>query len=380
MTRRSFSNDELRTVAKTFSATGNIIAVECLKSGHINDTYKITYQNGNSIIDYVLQRINSTVFPEPVMIMENIEAVAAHIRSKYESFGWDINNVLFPLRTLNNMAFWLDSSGSYWRMYSYIKGGVCYDKAPNAKIMRSIGRAFGMFQMLLSDFPAKQLNIIIPDFHNTKARFAALEAAAIAAAQCEELKGRYNNASELLFVLEAHKWVAFSLEEQKEKGILPLRVTHNDTKCNNVMLDSVTDESLAVIDLDTVMPGLCAHDFGDSVRAGANNADEDETDLTKVYLDIDKFTAFAEGFIPALEGSLTKPEYESLALGAPVIALELAARFLTDYLCGDRYFKVLYPEHNFDRAKCQLTLALDMLNKLEKLDDIIKGISLCSLN
>lgn len=380
MNRKSLSNDELRTVAKTFNATGNIIAIECLKSGHINDTYKITYQNGSSIIDYVLQRINSTVFPEPVRIMENIEAVADHIRMKYEKFGWDVNNVLFPLRTLNDMAYWRDSSGFYWRMYSYIKGGVCYDKAPNARIMRSIGRAFGLFQMLLSDFPAERLNIIIPGFHNTKARFGALEAAATIAEQNGELKSRFNKATELLSVLEAHKRVAFTLEEQKEKGFLPLRVTHNDTKCNNVMLDSVTDESLAVIDLDTVMPGLCAHDFGDSVRAGANNADEDETDLSKVYLDTDKFTAFAEGFIPALDGRLTKAEYESLCFGAPVIAFELASRFLTDYLGGDHYFKVLYPEHNLDRAKCQLTLALDMLTKIEKLDNIIKDISLCSLN
>ena len=367
-------------VAKTFSASGNIIAIDCLKSGHINDTYKVTYQNGNSIIDYVLQRINGTVFPEPVKIMENIEAVAEHIRTKYENFGWDVHNVLFPLRTLNNMAYWRDSSGSYWRMYSYIKGGVCYDKAPNERIMRSIGRAFGLFQMLLSDFPAQRLNIIIPDFHNTKARFGALEAAAGIASQSEELKDRYNKASELLFMFEAHKKVAFTLEDQKEKGILPLRVTHNDTKCNNVMLDSVTDESLAVIDLDTVMPGLCAHDFGDSVRAGANNADEDETDLSKVYLDIDKFTAFAEGFIPALDGSLTRAEYESLVFGAPVITFELAARFLTDYLLGDRYFKISYPEHNLDRARCQMTLALDMLNKLDELDNIIKDISFCSLN
>lgn len=368
----SHSSEKLRSVAGTFKASGSITAIECIKSGHINDTYKITYSNGERVINYVLQRINDSVFSDPIKIMENIEAVTKHIKKKYENFGWDVETVMFPLRTMDDTTYYQDSEGSYWRMYSYIKGGICYDSAPNTAVVRSVGRAFGLFQMLLSDFPASELKITIPDFHNTVKRFDDLANAAHRAKDNPVLKPRVSNAANLLFFLTSYRKLAFTLEVAKKAGILPLRVTHNDTKCNNVMLDENTNESLAVIDLDTVMPGLCAHDFGDAIRSVANNAAEDERDFSKVYLDLEKFEAFSEGFIPALDHNITETEYKTLAVGAPVIALELSARFATDYLNGDLYFKTNYPEHNLDRARSQMVLAVDMMKKLDKMEQIVK--------
>lgn len=357
-----------RIIFKLFNVEGDIKRVERMRSGIINDTYHIMVIDKCHFREYTLQRINGSVFKRPDEIIENIERITLHLKAKMESLGQETENrLLIPIHLKTGESYYIDEIGSFWRMYPYIDKSVSHNFVESPEIMRMIGKAFGEFQFLLSDFPAQTLHTTIPDFHNTKKRFYSLYDA-----WRENSAGRANaETGALLGRLKEKEKIAFQLQEMLERGELPLRVTHNDTKSNNVLLDEHTNEPVSVIDLDTVMPGLSVHDFGDAVRYGANRAAEDEVLLSKVGLDLEMYEAFASGFIPELGHNLTDTELDCMSLGALTMTLELSARFLTDYLNGDIYFKTKYPDHNLVRTKCQLTLADDMCDKFEKMQEII---------
>jgi Ser/Thr protein kinase RdoA (MazF antagonist) len=258
----------------------------------------------------------------------------------------------------------LNERKELWRLYEYVTGGVCLDRAETADDFRNSGKAFGTFQNRMADFPAEQLVETIPGFHDTPKRYQALHEAIR-----EDLAGRAKDVQrEIDFMLEREENAGL-LQKMLKAGELPLRVTHNDTKLNNVMLDEKTREPLCILDLDTVMPGLAANDFGDSIRFGASTAEEDEKDMTKVHLDLDLYRAYAEGFLHACRDRLTAAERETLPDGARIITLENAVRFLTDYLKGDTYYHIERPEHNLDRTRTQMALTEEM----EKHDAIIRG-------
>ena len=305
------------------------------------------------------------MFKDPDHIMKNIDAVTTHLLKK---FGDDSErNVLDFLKTSDGANYFIDDEDRFMRCYKFIPDSVTYDVFDDPKVLYRAGTAFGRFQMQLADFDASTLYEIIPNFHNTAARYEALKKVALN----DEYFLKSEVSEELEFLL-ANEELAASLVKKLNDGIIPLRVTHNDTKCNNVLFDINTDLPLAVIDLDTVMPGLTAYDFGDAVRFAANTAAEDEADISRVSLDLDKYDAFAGGFVSQVAGALTKAEIETLHLGPIVMALELASRFLADYLDGSRYFKCDYEKHNLVRARCQIALAKDMIKKIPETRAIIE--------
>lgn len=357
-----------KNVFEMFDVSGNIKRIDRMKSGIINDTFHVMVENCGKLKEYTLQRINGNVFKHPDQIIDNIERITLHLKKKLEARGEDTENrLLIPIHLKTGANFYRDEIGSFWRLYPYIDRSVCYNCVESPEIMKMIGKAFGEFQKDLADFPAETLYTTIPDFHNTKKRFYALYDA-----WRENSAGRANaETGALLGSLMEKEQIAFEIQKLVEKGKIPLRVTHNDTKSNNVLLHEDTNEPVSVIDLDTVMPGLSVYDFGDAVRYGANTGAEDEINLSKVSLDLEMYDAFAAGFIPEISEGLTDIELEYMSLGAITMTLELAARFLTDYLNGDIYFKTKYPDHNLVRTKSQLTLAEDMLEKYEEMKKII---------
>lgn len=357
-----------KNIFEMFDVSGNIKRIDRMKSGIINDTFHVMVEQNGKLKEYTLQRINGSVFKHPDQIIDNIERITLHLKKKLEARGVDTENrLLIPIHLKSGENFFRDEIGSFWRLYPYIDRSVCYNCVESPEIMKMIGKAFGEFQKDLADFPAETLYTTIPDFHNTKKRFFALYDA-----WRENSAGRANaETGALLRRLKEKEKIAFEIQKLVEKGKIPLRVTHNDTKANNVLLHEDTNEPVSVIDLDTVMPGLSVFDFGDAVRYGANTGAEDEINLSKVSLDLEMYDAFAAGFIPEISEGLTDIELEYMSLGAITMTLELAARFLTDYLNGDIYFKTKYPNHNLVRTKSQLTLAEDMLEKYDEMKKII---------
>ncbi len=355
---------EIKNVCKRFNIEGTLKKIDIIKTGNINGTYKVTFRQDGGDVEYIVQSINTYVFKKPGEIMSNIDKVTTFISNKLTDD--DGRGVLRFMKTSKGDNYFIDSEGKVWRSYRYIPHSVTYDIFEDPEILMRAGAAFGKFQMQLSDFKADELYEIIPNFHNTAARYTKF---------CETVTfDVYDRASgvrdEIKYLINARD-MALGLIDMLNAGRLPLRVTHNDTKCNNVLFDIDTNETLAVIDLDTVMPGLVAYDFGDAVRFAANNAKEDEPDLSLVFLDLEKFRAFTAGFMTAVAHSLTSEEIESMYLGPITMALELAVRFLTDYLDGDKYFKTEYPGHNLVRARCQIQLAKDMIAKIPEMKRII---------
>ena len=332
---------------REFQTEGRVIACVPFGSGHINRTW-LAVTNAPRL--YILQQVNTQIFRDPDGLMRNIVLVTDHLRRKNPAPG----RVMTLVETKDGRKYITREDG-LWRLYDYVTGGVCLEQAETAEDFRMSGKAFGQFQRDMADFPAEELTEAIPGFHHTPSRFAALRRAAQ-----KDAFGRVKTAqAELDFLLEREEY-AGTLVRMQEAGELPLRVTHNDTKLNNVMLDGETHEPLCILDLDTVMPGLTATDFGDAIRFGASTAAEDETDLDKVHLDLKLYEAFARGFLGACGGSLTRAERETLADGARIITMEVASRFLADYLEGDVYFHIDRPEHNLDRARTQIALAREM--------------------
>ncbi|HOJ11721.1 MAG TPA: aminoglycoside phosphotransferase family protein [Clostridiales bacterium] len=359
----------LEDVLKRFNIKGEFTEAQPVNSGHINDTYVVCFkQNNNTRQRYVLQRINHYVFKEPDKLMDNIIKVTAYLRKKIESSSGNPNRETLSFIPVSSGKFLhVSEDGSYWRVYSYIEDAITYQVVENSNHFYNAGKAFGRFQMLLSDFPVDDLYETIPDFHNTPKRLKAL----IETIDKDINNRAINVSSEIDFVMkraEETSIIVNLLDENK----LPLRVTHNDTKFNNVLIDTNTGEGICVIDLDTVMPGTSLYDFGDSIRSGANTADEDEPDLAKVWMDIGLFEQFTRGYLEMAGGFLTPTELEYLPFSAKLITFELGMRFLMDYLNGDIYFKIHRDGHNLDRARVQFKLVSDMEAKYDKMKNIVE--------
>ena len=344
--------------AYAFRLDGKPTTCEVFGHGHINHTLKLTTDTG---AEYVLQKINTYVFKDPVRLMENVSAVTDFLRARVE----DERHALHFLQTHDGKYYHVDEEGQYWRCYDFV-GGFCLDAPESDEDFYQSAIAFGRFQTLLSDFPAETLYETIPEFHNTTDRYRQFkEAVALDAA------GRAKDIPEDIDFLLQREDLACTLQSMRQEGILPLRVTHNDTKLNNVLLDRKTRKALCVLDLDTVMPGLSLYDFGDSIRFGAATAAEDEKDLSKVSMDLEMFRIYTRGFLTACPG-LTPLEVEMLPMGAKLMTLECGLRFLTDYIDGDHYFSIHREGHNLDRCRTQFKLVKDMESKWEQMAAIVK--------
>ena len=342
--------------------------VECVPcgNGHINDTYMVTFEEENGLCRYSLQHMNRSVFKDPVSLMNNILHVTAYLKEQIRSQGGDPQReTLDFVCTKTGEPYFVDSYGEYWRAYHFVENAYALEEISNPQDFYESAVAFGHFQRMLADFPADSLTETIAGFHDTKARFAAFEQAVEADVchRAEEVQ------QEIRFVRDRYD-VACVLGDLLEAGKLPLRVTHNDTKSNNVLIDKATGRGLCVIDLDTVMPGLAVNDFGDSIRFGASTGAEDEKDLSKIWCDLELYETYMKGFVEGCGGTLTDMEIECLPVGARVMTYECGMRFLTDYLSGDTYFKTAYPTHNLDRARTQFKLVWDMEQKWEKMQAI----------
>ncbi len=358
----------VKKVCETFCIKGEYRSYELLTSGHINTTYRVYFFRDGELKDYILQKVNTYVFRDPIGVIENISSVTEFIRAKIKQKQASAKrNVLHYSKTADGKYYTILEDGSFWRCCRYINGSVCFEYTDDLKVIEYSGRAFGEFQLYLADYPVEKLHIVIPHFHNTVMRYETFRKAI-----AENQAGRLQEVEEDIkgyTALEDKATYPYRLQKQ---GVLPLRVTHNDTKTSNVLFDAETLENLSVIDLDTVMPGLVAFDFGDAIRVAANTAAEDEKDTSKVKLNLAKYEAFTRGFVGMVKDTLTDAEKKNLAIGALAMTTECGVRFLTDYLDGDKYFRVHYPNHNLVRARCQLALAQDMVKHLDEMQAIVE--------
>ncbi len=342
---------DVRALAAQFQIFGEYLDAEPYGNGHINDTYRLAYDQGGAALHYLLQRINHYVFKKPPELMENVRRVTEHIRGKLDSPGDLTRRVLTIIPTHDGQLFHRDAGGNYWRTYIFIENARTFDAVETAAQAFQAAKEFGRFQKLLVDLPAPRLFDTIPDFHNTPKRFAALEKAIAA--------DTWNRAAaakaEIDFAL-GRKPLASVLLDLNAKGKIPERTTHNDTKFNNIMLDAATGEALCVIDLDTVMPGLALYDFGDMVRTTTSPAIEDERDLAKVQMQMPMYEGLVRGYLSTAGEFLRPAERENLAFSGKLITFEQGIRFLADYLSGDAYYKIHREGHNLDRCRTQFKL------------------------
>ena len=331
-------------------------------NGHINDTYLTNTGN------YILQRINNKVFTNPEQLMENIVRVTEFLKEKIIAEGGNPDReILTVIKANNGKNYFKFDDDHYFRVYKYITDTITIEKSEAPEDLYAAGEGFGHFQMLLADFPADTLHESIADFHHTPKRVEALKKAI-----AEDKSGRAASVqAEIEFALENSKYASVITDGIKD-GSIPLRVTHNDTKINNILFDARTRKAVCVIDLDTVMPGSALYDFGDALRVGASTAAEDETDLSLVSFDTECFKSFAGGYFKEMKNSLTPREIELLPFSAKLLTYECGIRFLTDYLNGDTYFKIHREHHNLDRARNQFKLVKDIASKENELTQIIK--------
>ncbi|MBD5552672.1 MAG: aminoglycoside phosphotransferase family protein [Lachnospiraceae bacterium] len=359
---------EVLQIAEQFEMEGVAKGAAPHGNGHINDTYLITCETDAESKKYILQRVNHEIFKKPWELMENVVKVTEFLQNKIKENGGDPEReTLHVVPAKDGTFYYKAEGGSYWRMYRFIDGATSYDVVKEPKDFYESALAFGHFQKLLADYPAKELFETIPNFHNTVDRLAnfkkALEEDAMhRAAEVQE---------EIQFVLDREK-DCHILCDMLSAGEIPLRVTHNDTKLNNIMIDNETRKGICIIDLDTVMPGSALYDYGDSIRFGANTGEEDEKDLSKISCDLELFDLYTKGYIEGCEGSLTPLEIRMMPMGAKLMTLECGMRFLADYLEGDHYFKIHRPEHNLDRARTQFCMVKDMEDKWEKMQKIVE--------
>lgn len=362
------NKEQIFHIADKFCVNGDPISVTECTTGHINSTYFVDCSSDNRLTRYVLQIVNTSIFKNPDHVMQNILHVTKHIEDKLIASGGDSERgTLHVVNAKDGHYAYIDDQGRYWRAYRFVEDATCYQSVESEEMFTKVGKAFGIFQKQLSDFDASLLYETIPNFHNTEDRLLQLVTAIE-----KDAAGRKNSVQdEIAFVMQRKDACSY-INERIADGRIPLRVTHNDTKLNNIMLDNETGEGICVIDLDTVMPGSVLADFGDSIRFGASSASEDATDLDKVYVRLEMFDAFAKGFIEGLDHSLTEQEILSLPMGAYILTLETGIRFLTDYLNGDTYFRTSYSQHNLDRARNQFKLVADMEEKMDQMDLIIR--------
>ena len=357
----------LQSVLAVYDFPETLLGAVRYGHGHINDTYCVVCQpqEGDSI-RYILQGLSTAAFPNHEELMENFIGITDYLREKILAAGGDpMRETLSLVKTRDGKDYYTDETGKAWRLMPFVEGTDCIQTA-TPELFEASARTFGRFQRLLQGYPAHTLHEAIPHFHDTEDRLRKLKAAVAAApltkvAECK---------AEIDFVLRREQDCAVALQAQRE-GKLPLRVTHNDTKLNNILIDRATGEGICVIDLDTTMPGLSINDFGDSIRFGANHSAEDEKDLSKVNFDIALYEVYTRGFLEGSAGSLTDAELEYLPWGARLMTLECGIRFLTDYLEGNHYFHIRYPEQNLDRCRTQFKLVQDMEEQFEQMQLII---------
>lgn len=362
-------NRNLEDAVYAFGFGNRCSYVKPFGAGHINETYAV-YMPGEKgeELAYVLQRVNSNVFKDPAAVMENIFGVTEYLRDIIRREGGDPDReTLSYIKTKSGRTYFEDGEGEPWRCYNYIPDSVCYQLVEKPEQFYQSGSSFGHFLKQLCDFPASRLNETIPDFHHTVKRFGAF-----CTALKRDLKNRADTCRpEIAFVL-AREQDCGVLVKQQEEGVLPLRVTHNDTKLNNILFDEKTGKGLCIIDLDTIMPGLAANDFGDSIRFGAATAKEDEKDLDNMHFDLSLYEMYTRGYLEETADVLTEAEIRSLPWGARLMTLECGIRFLTDYLQGDTYFKTEYPEHNLIRARTQFRLVEEMEQQFGKMEKLVE--------
>ena len=352
---------KLLEVSRLFRIEYEYLGYETIQMGNVNRTYKVNFMlPEGKPKSFLVQNINTYAFRNPIGLMENIDKVTEFIRAKKPG-----QLALHFHHTADRKTYVIDGK-DFWRMTNYVPS-VTFNAVTDLEIIRNAGMAFGEFQMDLSDFDSGELIETIPGFHNTRQRYENL----IQAVK-ENKAGRVEEVREEIDFLLSVQDLACRLTDLQVAGELPLRVTHNDTKINNVLFHPETSDAMIVIDLDTVMPGLMGHDFGDAIRFAANYAEEDCRDLSKVGVNMEVFRAFAEGFLSKTAKTMTEKEVETLALSSFVLTAELATRFLADYLDGDLYFKTNAPDHNLVRTRCQIALAKDMLTRLEEMDKIVR--------
>lgn len=346
---------------------GTVADVARHGKGHINDTFCVVCRMPEGgTARFILQRLSQAAFPHPEEVMENFVGITSYLRREILAEGGDpLRETLSLVKTGDGADFVTDAEGRAWRLMPFIENAECYQSA-TPELFAASGRAFGRFQYMLRDYPARTLHETIPHFHDTESRFEQF----LAALEADKLNRAEGVSPEIQFILQRKADCGVALRALRE-GKLPLRVTHNDTKLNNILIDRDTHEGICIIDLDTTMPGLAINDFGDSIRFGANHCMEDEQDLTKVNFDISLYEVFTRGFLEGARGSLTPGELEYLPWGARLMTLECGIRFLTDYLDGDHYFHVSHPRQNLDRARTQLKLVKDMEEQFDAMGAVV---------
>jgi hypothetical protein len=358
---------DIASIIRQFNIDGDYLEATPYGSGHINDTYRAAFDYEGARSRYILQRINDSIFKEPIEVMENIQRVTEHLAAKLSSQPDSERLMLTLIPAHDERAWYLDATGNYWRVYRFIERAHTYDAVESPEQALQAAKAFGRFQKLLADLPAPRLHEVIPDFHHTPKRFAAFEQAI-----ASDVAHRAALVQpEIQFAL-ARRSIANVLHDAG----LPERIVHNDTKFNNVLLDDASGEGLCVIDLDTVMPGLALHDFGDMVRTATSPAEEDEQDLSKVTMQFPMFEALVRGYLSSTHNFLTDAEKEHLVAAGKVIAFEQGIRFLTDYLMGDTYYKIHRDGHNLDRCRTQFKLLESIEQQEEKMSNLVRSIPL----
>lgn len=353
---------KLEQVSRLFRIEGTYVGYETICIGNVNQTFEVKFILPDGMKkSFLIQNVNTYAFRHPVQLMNNIDKVTEHIRAKKPG------QVALHFHHTDDRKTYVMDGENFWRMTNFIPGKT-YNTVSDPEIIHNAGAAFGEFQMQLSDFDIEGLYETIPDFHNTRVRYQQLMDAV-----AKDPVGRVAKVQKELDYLLSVQEEACKLTDMQMRGELPLRVTHNDTKINNVLFSPIDKRAMVVVDLDTVMPGLVGHDFGDAIRFAANREPEDSTDLDRVGVDMTIFKAFAEGFLGMTADTLTENEIDTLALSPFVLAVELATRFLADYILGDPYFNIKSPEHNLERTRCQIALAQDMMRVLPQMHAEVKA-------
>lgn len=358
---------EIKEIVKAFAIDGSFKAYSGYGNGHINDTYALTFKQGNIMRRYILQRMNENVFPNIDSLMNNVTKVCDYLKNLAIKRGEDPERKsLNMIQTRDGKNYYTDNKGNKWRCMLLIEDTEAYQIAVDTAVFEATGKAFGEFINNLQGFPVHDLEVVIPNFHNTVSRFRKF----VKTVKQNPQKRRRYCREEINFAL-AREDKCSRIVDMLASGEMPLKVTHNDTKINNILMDSNTGDAVCVIDLDTIMPGSVIYDYGDGIRSGCNTALEDEKDLSKVHFNIEMFEYFTKGFMEGMGDSLTEIEKDNLAYGAILITFECGLRFLTDYLDGDKYFKTAYGNHNLIRARTQFKLVSEMENNLELLESIV---------
>jgi len=364
--------DKLQYICEQFKLSGEVILYRLIPNGHINTAYYVALYDGKEVRQFLVQMVNWYVFKDPISMMHNIDLITKHIMSKERTL--ERRRRLHFHHTIDGNNYLILGEGEnreFWRLYNFVENSVSFETAEgNTEVLRMSGKAFGKFMKQLQDFDASQLVESIPHFHDTAHRlrtfFEIVE---------KDEQGRVQSVLPEIELIRRYETFGCTLCKQIEEVIIPIRVTHNDTKTNNILFDRDTLDPLVIIDLDTCMPGLACYDFGDTIRFAACTAEEDEKDADRMKLNLELFRAYTEGYLSETAAMLSEAEVESLATGAAVITLELASRFLGDYLEGDKYFRIDYPEHNLVRARAQLALFKDMMLHMDEMQNIVRELA-----